>query len=138
MRRNHLTDLAHTEKISFIKKNDFILLAALVCLAGILLLFTQGPGRIGGTVIATIDGEVYGSWSLSDDLDLDIVSSYGSNRLQIKNGVASVLSADCPDFICVHHVPISRAGERIVCLPNHLVVSIDTATGPEAPDAVSQ
>lgn len=133
-----MTDFAHTEKISFIKKNDFILFAALVCLAGILFLFTQSSGRTGGTVIATIDGEVYGSWALSDDLELDIVSNYGSNHLQIKDGAASVFSADCPDLICVRHAPISHAGERIVCLPNRLVVSIEAATGPEAPDAVSQ
>ena len=35
-----------------------------------------------------------------------------------------MLEANCPDEICVHHKPISKNGETIVCLPNKVVVVI--------------
>ena len=46
------------------------------------------------------------------------------NVLVIKDGVAFVESADCPDEVCVAHLPISREGETIVCLPHRLVIRI--------------
>lgn len=46
------------------------------------------------------------------------------NVLQIKEGEVSITEADCPDLICVHHKPVSRQGETIVCLPHKLLVEV--------------
>ena len=40
-----------------------------------------------------------------------------------------MIEADCPDLICVHHKPISRQGESIVCLPHKVIVEV---TGEES------
>lgn len=133
-----MTNPTHSEKRPFIQKGDLILLVLLLCLSGILLFITRGPQHTGTIVSVTIDGENYGSWPLSNDQDINIVSDYGSNCLQICNGTASVLSADCPDLICVHHTPISHAGERIVCLPNRVVIAVEATTDSASPDAISQ
>ena len=47
--------------------------------------------------------------------------------------------ADCPDKDCVNQGWISRPGQMIVCLPNRLVIKIesDKLTQEEDVDAVS-
>ncbi|MCM1039140.1 MAG: NusG domain II-containing protein [Ruminococcus sp.] len=53
------------------------------------------------------------------------------NILVCREGEVSVIAADCPDQICVHHTPVSKAGENIICLPHKVVVEIvaDKAIG---------
>lgn len=46
------------------------------------------------------------------------------NLLAVSASGVSMESADCPDQICVHHIPISGAGESIICLPHKLAVEI--------------
>ena len=47
------------------------------------------------------------------------------NTLVIENGKADMISADCPDKLCVKQHAISSNGETIVCLPNKVVVEIE-------------
>jgi hypothetical protein len=46
------------------------------------------------------------------------------NLLSIHDGKVTMEAADCPDQICVHHIPISGSKESIICLPHQLVVSV--------------
>ncbi len=121
-------------------RNDVILISALLIaallLAGYLFLFRKA----GSTVTVTIDGEVYAEYSLSEDRVEDIYSGEGReqhNRLVIRDGVAFVESATCPDGICADHYAIYRDGESIVCLPHRLVITVvtdDTASDADSPD----
>ena len=43
----------------------------------------------------------------------------------IENGKADMISADCPDKLCVNQHAISSNGETIVCLPNKVVVEVE-------------
>ena len=111
-------------------RNDIILVVALLLLStlGMVYLFVFRSG--GNVVQVTIDGEYYGSYSLSKDMEKDIISGedeQGINRLIIREGKAYVESATCPDGICVGHRPIFRDGESIVCLPNRVVITVITA-----------
>lgn len=49
-------------------------------------------------------------------------SSY--NLLAVDGERVWMQAADCPDQICVHHIPIKGGGESIICLPHKLVVEI--------------
>lgn len=49
-------------------------------------------------------------------------SSY--NLLAVDGERVWMQAADCPDQICVHHIPIKGSGESIICLPHKLVVEI--------------
>lgn len=123
----------------FIQKSDLLLLAGIFVFALILLLlFSFFTGGKGTTVDITIDGKPYCSLPLAEDCELSVHGISGDNQIRICNGLVSVTAADCPDLICVHHTPISSTGERIVCLPNRVVVSISRTTVETAPDAVSQ
>ncbi len=124
----------------FVQKSDLLLFAGILAFALILFLllpvFTGGKGT---TVDITVDGKPYRTLPLTEDCEFLVHGKAGDNHIRICEGSVSVTAADCPDLICVHHTPISNAGERIVCLPNRVVISIskvqDTTS---APDAVSQ
>ena len=45
-------------------------------------------------------------------------------------------SADCPDHLCVKQKAISKEGESIICLPNKVIVEVDSAVNSEI-DAVT-
>lgn len=115
-----------------LKKTEIMVLAALVTALAVWALW---PKASGSTVIVTVDGEKTETYLLDKNLQMSI-EGYGgfSLKLTVENGQAWVEDSTCPDLICQHHRPISKAGEQIVCLPARIVI---TVTGEEeAPDAV--
>ena len=115
-------------------RNDLIFIAVLlvlVILAGLAFLLLRGEGD---TVTVTVDGRVYGTYPLSEDLTLDIRTGREGeelNRLIIRGGEAFVETATCPDGICAAHKPISREGESIICLPHKVVITVIGGSGEE-------
>ena len=104
------------------KKNDFILIIAILLVAGAVFLGyhnfqQQGPGF----VKVTVDGELYGTYSLEENREIEINDT---NHLLIQDGQADVTWADCPDKICVNQRAISASKESIICLPNQVIVEI--------------
>ena len=94
------------------KKNDWILAACILLAAVAILLFQFVRSDSGaGKVSVTVDGEIFGTYSLAEDQTVDID---GTNRLVIENGTAEMEWADCPDQICVNHRAVSREGESII------------------------
>lgn len=121
-------------------RNDVLLVAVLLllCAVGILYLFVFREG--GDTVRVTVDGELYGVYSLREDFTEEIRTGEDDgqfNRLIIQDGRAFVESASCPDGICVGHRPIFRNGESIVCLPHGVVITVFTDNDKYAPDIVA-
>lgn len=120
-------------------RNDIILIVCLllVALIGVLYLFKfRSPGD---TVKVTVDGKLYGTYLLSQNITEDIVTGENGeflNRLVILNGKAYIETATCPDGICVEHSPIFRDGESIVCLPQRVVVTVITHNGNNTPDII--
>lgn len=53
-----------------------------------------------------------------------IKNELGENIVEIKNGGAVMLDADCHDKVCVKSGFIDQPGQTIVCLPHKLVVEI--------------
>ena len=121
-------------------RNDLIFIAVLlvlVILAGLAFLLLRGEGD---TVTVTVDGRVYGTYPLSEDLTLDIrTGGEGEelNRLIIRGGEAFVETATCPDGICAAHKPIFRDGESIVCLPHKVVITVKQTEPSEGPDVAA-
>lgn len=46
------------------------------------------------------------------------------NEIEVRSDSIGVISADCPDKLCVHQGFISSTGLPIVCLPNKLVIRL--------------
>ncbi len=108
-------------------RNDLLLLglSLLVCSMLIAVICIMGAGHKGRTVCVTVDGEEVMTLNLREDTERDIVTEKGTNHLVIHDGEVSVDRADCENQICVHHIPISKRGESIVCLPHGVVVTIE-------------
>ena len=106
------------------KKKDFILIMAVLVIAGVMALFIQLGNKTGETVSIKINGEKYGEYPVNKNTVIDIENEMGKNKLVIENGRAYMESADCPDKYCVEHKPIENVNETIVCLPHKLVVEI--------------
>ena len=118
-------------------RNDILFILALLIVSAVGMLFLFVFRESGDTVKVTVDGELYGIYSLSEDRTEDILTGEGASHLNclvISGGKASMETADCPDGICVAHRPIFRDGESIVCLPNRVVVTVIIDGDTDAPD----
>lgn len=111
------------------KVNDAIVIAVLLIIGVVSLIGmriyqemnTQGP-----VAVVTIGTEEYGRFPLDKDITERIELPNGSyNLLVIKDGVADITEATCPDGTCVAMPAISMQNQSIVCLPNEVVVQIE-------------
>ncbi len=103
-------------------KADIILISALL-LAGLLaMLAIRLSAKDGAAVRVSIGGKALCEYSLAKDGEY--VLNGGTNILKIEGGQAFVIYADCPDKLCQNAGKIHLAGERIVCLPNKLMIEV--------------
>ena len=115
-------------------RNDIILLAALLVIAALLWGVISVLKKSGEFAVVIVDGVETARYSLASDVNEVIYSEGGhTNTLVIENGRARIVSADCPDRLCVKQRSISKAGETIICLPHKLVVKIEGKGDVDAP-----
>ena len=120
------------------RRNDLILIAVLLAVAALGLMYLFLLRKSGDTVRVTVNGELYGVYSLAEPLTEDILTGEDRlNRLVIRDGKAYVERATCPDGICAAHHPIFRDGESIICLPHGVVVTVITGKPSDSPDIVA-
>ena len=112
-----------------IRKADIILFAILLVLCAASAAFALRTGGAGDKVVITCEGELYGTYSLSEDREILLENSGHTNKIIIKDGTVQMAEASCHNQICVRHSAVSRAGETIVCLPNRVVVRIEGEGG---------
>ncbi len=121
-------------------KNDIILILVII-VAAVILLFAFRQYKKGadaaGYAVVKVDGEEFKRYPLDEDRTDVIETDYGSNYLEITDGVVNMTDADCPDQVCVDMKPISKTGETIVCLPHKLVVEIEGSEESEF-DSIAQ
>ncbi len=84
-----------------------------------------------GMLKITVDGKQYGTYSLSKNRTIEINDT---NICEIKDGKVTMTEADCPDKLCIHQKAISTKGGTIVCLPNKVVLEIESS---EKPDSIT-
>lgn len=115
----------------FIRKADIILLIALViaglAASAVLALHRGESTDAEAKVVIKSGGKLFAEYPLSEDRDVDVPADPGENLVRIEGGEVSVVSASCKNQVCVKHGAISKPGESIVCLPNRLVVSIESS-----------
>ena len=118
-----------------IKKNDIILVVIVLVVAAIAFLAHSIMGsEKAGVVTVKVDGQISGRYSLLENQEIEI--NNGTNILIIKDGVADMTEADCPDKLCVKQKSISKNHENIICLPNKVIVEVESSEDSEY-DAVT-
>lgn len=118
-----------------IKKADIVLFVILVAAGLALSAWSFAAGSSGQKAVVTVDGKLYGTYSLSQDQTIEITQKNHLNKITIKNGAVQMSYSDCRNQVCVKDGRISKTNQSIVCLPNKVMVEI---TGKEADlDAVA-
>lgn len=59
------------------------------------------------------------------------------NVIEVRNGEIGIISASCPDHVCVKMGFISNGAIPITCLPNHVVIEIGDAANRQTLDGVA-
>ena len=107
-----------------VKKADIILVVLIVATTIAVICIFPVFYDDGRTVKVTVNGSVYGTYSIDNDKTIEVVTEYGKNVIEIKNKKVSITYADCPDKYCVSHVSITDSYQTIVCLPHRLAIEI--------------
>lgn len=108
------------------KKKDIVVVIVILVVAFLAFLLHEMIGaKAAGAVTVKVNGEIEGVYSLGEDQEIEI--NGGSNILVIKNAKADMIEADCPDKLCVNQKPVSKNKESIICLPNKVIVEIDSS-----------
>jgi hypothetical protein len=131
-----------------LKKRDFVLLTVFIAVGILISILIFLPKQQNGTFVCV---KINGLTTATYPLDTDIIvrldtgqKSIGAmpahtdryNMLEIRDGVASIIEANCKDQLCVHQKGISTVGESIICLPHLLTLTI-TDDKEDTPDAVA-
>ncbi|HKK95392.1 MAG TPA: NusG domain II-containing protein [Anaerovoracaceae bacterium] len=116
------------------KKADIYLYIILIVIGLFTSYYVSSLNTPGTTVKITVDGELYGNYSLDTNNNITIETETNYNVIVIEDGYVYMLDANCPNKICMKHSPINKTGESIVCLPHKVLIEI---TGGEEYDGIS-
>lgn len=112
-----------------------IVYAALIVAASLLIWFFALPKEQGASVVFRVDGAEVAALPLTEDAVYEIDGAY-HNVFEIENGAVRVTYTDCPGHQCEKSGAVSAAGQSIVCAPNHVSATIQSA-GPGV-DAITE
>lgn len=125
------------------KKTAVIISALLIIISAAALLYLLLPSSDGRNYTAEIyqDGELLFRIPLNEISETQTFTvenvDGGKNEIQIRDGGIGIISANCPDKLCVHQGFISDSKLPIVCLPNRLVIQLFPVKNSITPDIVT-
>lgn len=103
------------------------LLLVLLCL-WVFTSVVSGSGMEGSVAVVRLDGEELYRIDLDaveESYEIPVDTKYGHNTILVEPGQISVISADCPDGICVNQGVMKSDGLPIVCLPHRLSITME-------------
>ena len=101
---------------------DIILIASVLVVGLSVFLIVNSTREEGNLVRVSVDGRQVAEYPLS--VDGEYTLNGGTNVLVIKNGRAYMKYASCPDGLCVNQGEAYMLGQKIVCLPNRVMVEV--------------
>lgn len=124
----------------------FLIGAVLILLSAVSLIFILLPKSREGGYTADIfqNGNLIKSISLEEvqvSYRFTVTGDNGCvNEIEVRPGSIAIVSADCPDKLCVHQGFISDSRLPVTCLPNRIVILLRPNTADEdsiSPDIIS-
>ena len=115
-----------------------IVFAAMI--AALLLIWRLLPGGRGQSVGIYQDGTLLRTITLSHTAQtetFEISGPAGGNVVEVSKDGVRVVSAGCPDQLCVAHGFLKAGEGPIICLPNRLVVRFMEDSRADGADAVA-
>ena len=110
------------------KKNDLVLIGALLLLCGIgaVFFFTRTDNEMRHAVITQNNVQLYDIQLTghTGTEEIVIADEDETNTIRIEGETIAVIHADCPDLVCVHTGKASKKGDVIACLPHRLLIEV--------------
>lgn len=103
------------------KKDIWLVLGVLFLAGAFWIVPRMFFDRSGSTLVIEVNGKEYGNYSLDKDQVIEINET---NVCEIKDGIVRMISAKCPDHLCIKQSAVDKKGGTIVCLPNKVVLEI--------------
>jgi hypothetical protein len=93
-----------------------------------------------GKAVVYVGSVRYGWYDLGGALRrVQVPTRIGFVELEVGNGSARVIHSPCPNQLCVKQGSVRRAHAELICMPAHLLVSLEGGEGNSEPqpDAVT-
>ncbi len=103
---------------------DILLLVLLVVGVGMSFLHAGFTGSEGSLVLVEVSGLPVYKGNLDEPRKVTVKGGFGDVRIVIADKQVAVLSAECPNKVCVRTGSRSHAGDVIVCVPNRVIIRI--------------
>jgi hypothetical protein len=107
-----------------IKPADVIIIVLSILLIVFLFIRTYSQPQDSSELLVRVDEESW-RYTLEDDRILLIPGPLGDTEIHIHDGEIFVEDSPCVSKVCVAAGKIKRPGQWIVCLPNHVFISIE-------------
>lgn len=118
-----------------IKKADIVLFFVILVFGLLISWYSIASAVTGQQVIITAGGQVYGTYDLMQDQEIEVTQQGHQNHITIKDGKVSMTFSDCHNQVCVQTGAIGQTNQTIVCLPNQVIVEIVAKAGNQGGDA---
>jgi Uncharacterized protein conserved in bacteria len=114
---------------------DAVLIAALIACSLFFFPLMQNNRAV---IVAVIrDNATIATYPLSPDCRVIVRGRTGLMELEIKDKAVRVVSSTCPRQVCLFAGSIGRAGQQIICSPNHILIEI-LSSRKDGPDAITR
>lgn len=107
-------------------KKELIFILSIILIAGAIFLYSSITKETGSVAQVLVSNKVVKELPLSEDT-IYVVEDVDGVIVEVKDNKVRIKESDCKDQICVHQGYISGTHEKIVCLPNEVMVTIDGA-----------
>lgn len=104
-----------------------ILFLVLAIISTIIIFIMQSAKTVGKTAEIYSDNKLIKTVSLNKDDEFTIKNGDNYNIIRVKNGKISVCESNCKNQICVKQGEIDNSLLPIVCVPNRLVIRVDSS-----------
>lgn len=113
------------------KKNiiAILILLFIIIICAISFSYIKNSNKDGSIANIYIDGDLYKSVDLSEvkeNYEIEIDSDNHTNVIKVEPNGISIVDADCPDKICISSGVIRDGSIPIICLPNKVVIKIES------------
>ena len=107
------------------KKRDIFVIIIMILISVITyFIFVKDNNQVGTKVVVMINNVEDKVFDINDSIEYKINTEYGYNILKIENGYADVIESNCPDKNCVNQKRINKNNEKIICLPNKVIIEV--------------
>jgi hypothetical protein len=101
-----------------------------ISLTGLLWVATTAEGT---HVVVTRGEQTIFTAPLAQPRSIDLDGPLGQTRLIISDQGARITGSPCPRKICIAMGTAKHSGDLLACVPNRILVRIDSPAGKEAP-----